>query len=119
LDNTTKVKSEWGWQPATTAATITLFVILSVTGLMLLFKWDGGFVKEAHSWLGLVFVLTGVFHMVRHWPSIRHYARGRLLWVVAALTLIATAAFVVPELNNGGSGRGDHYRGRFEARARH
>lgn len=118
MESASNAKSGWGWQQVSTAATITLFVIVGLTGLMLLFEWYGGFVRDVHSWLGLAFVLTGIVHTLRHWPSIRHYARGRLLWIMAIATIVGTLAFTVPAFNGGGVGQGKHHGGHSGSRSR-
>jgi hypothetical protein len=84
------------WQTFSTSATIVLFFVVGLTGLMLLFKISVGLVKEAHEWLGLIFVLAAVIHTFRHWKAIVRYFRGVHTWGISALVLILCTLFMIP-----------------------
>ena len=84
------------WQEVLTTITTALFLVIAVTGVMLLVGVGKGTVKGAHEWLGLVFTLAAVAHGVYHWRPIAAYARRPVLWVATAAVLLATLAFVAP-----------------------
>lgn len=84
-----------------TPATIALFVVVGVSGVMLLFKIGEGFVKGAHEWLGLVFVIAGGIHVFRHWRATKKYFTSRAFWAVAAIVGVITIAFVAPSAGGG------------------
>jgi hypothetical protein len=84
------------WQELLTTVTTALFLVIAVTGVMLLFGVAEGAVKGAHEWLGLLFALVAAAHAVYHWRPILAYARRPALWIATAAALLATFAFVVP-----------------------
>ena len=84
-----------------TPATIALFVVVGVSGIMLLLKVGAGIVKEAHEWLGLAFVLVAFLHVLRHWQAMTRHFRTRLFWASSLIVAIITIAFMEPSAGTG------------------
>jgi hypothetical protein len=59
-----------------TTPVIALFVILSVSGILLMLHAGGGATKAIHEWLGIGFILFGVLHALANWNMTRRYLRG-------------------------------------------
>lgn len=74
-----------------TPGTIGLFIVSTVTGVMLLLHWQGGLVRFSHEWLSLVFSGIAVWHLVRNWGAFRQYLTNRLAVGVLVATLVASA----------------------------
>lgn len=86
-----------------TTSTIALFLIISVTGILLLLHMGGGSIKVVHEWLGVAFVIFGLLHVTANWRLMKGYLGG---WKVAAIggILISTVAFtMVPQAESKGS----------------
>ena len=54
-----------------------IFLVLSVTGLLIYFAQGGHTVDHIHAWFGFMFVAAAVFHIVNNWSSIVGYTRDR------------------------------------------
>ncbi len=65
------------------AATIGSFLVVSVTGIIMFFHINIGWIKIAHEWMSWVFVTAAVCHAMVHWKSLLGYFRNR-----AALAVI-------------------------------
>jgi hypothetical protein len=84
------------WRAVSTTSTMALFLVVGITGLMLLFKVSPGIIKAAHEWLGALFVLAAGLHTFRHWTIVCKYFRDRLMWTTSAVVLLLLAAFALP-----------------------
>lgn len=81
-----------------TTPTIALFLIISMTGIFLLLHVGSPNIKAIHEWLGLVFVVCGVFHAIANWKLMKRYLGG-LKAAVIGLILVSAVTYsmvVVP-----------------------
>lgn len=86
------------------------FLLVAVTGILLLLKIRPGLTVPAHEWLGLLFVAVAVLHLVLHRGSMLAHLRRPAGWGSVALFLALTvAALTVPVTPrrgpHGGEGR--------------
>jgi hypothetical protein len=70
-----------------TPVTIVLFVVSTVTGIMLLVHWQSGLVKFSHEWLSLVFSAIAIWHLVKNWRAFTAYLKRRLPLAAFGLSL--------------------------------
>ena len=98
-----------------------IFLVLSVTGVLIYFGQGGHIVDHTHAWFGMLFFTAAIFHIVNNWSSIVGYTRSRRTgavqkeFVVPAIVAVVFAAgigFDVPvfdKLANAGKNlvRGD------------
>ena len=54
-----------------------VFLVLSVTGLLIYFAQGSHAVEHIHAWFGILFVAAAVFHIVNNWSSIMGYSKDR------------------------------------------
>lgn len=54
-----------------------VFLVLSVTGLLIYFAQGSHAVEHIHAWFGILFVAAAVFHIVNNWASIVGYTKDR------------------------------------------
>lgn len=54
-----------------------VFLVLSVTGLLIYFAQGSHAVEHIHAWFGILFVAAALFHIVNNWPSIVGYTKDR------------------------------------------
>lgn len=73
-----------------TPVTIVLFVVSTVSGVMLLAHWNAGLVRFSHEWLSLVFSAIALWHLVRNWNAFAAYFRRNAARVAFALSLAAS-----------------------------
>ena len=72
-----------------TTAVIALFLIISVSGVLLLLHAGGHGIKAIHEWLGLAFVAFGLLHSAANWPLMKRYLQG-LKGAIIVTAVIAT-----------------------------
>jgi hypothetical protein len=70
-----------------TPVTVVLFVVSTVTGIMLLAHWQSGLVRFSHEWLSLVFAAIAVWHLAKNWRPFVAYLKRRLPLVAFAASL--------------------------------
>jgi hypothetical protein len=76
-----------------TPATTVLFVVSTVTGIMLLLHWQGGLVRASHEWLSLAFGAFAAWHLVKNWRAFLPYLRRNAAILTLAVSLVASAVF--------------------------
>lgn len=85
-----------------TPLVIGAYLVTGISGVMLFFHLGESLIKEAHEWIGLIFVVGAVLHIKSHWvPFKKHFTRPVAQTVIASV-LIVGAAFVTISGNEGG-----------------
>jgi len=79
-----------------TPLTIGAFILVSVTGLCMFFEIKVGFIKPAHEWLSLAFLVGALLHIVVHWKAIRNHLHTRIGKSLAILFATLTIIAVIP-----------------------
>ena len=87
-----------------TPATIILFLVSTVTGLMLLLHLSGGLVKFSHEWLSVGFAAVAIWHLARNWRSFTLYLKRNGALATLSLMLISSLAFTALTGQTGGGG---------------
>lgn len=77
-----------------TPTTAVLSVVVAVTGVILFFHLAKEPAETIHEWLGMVFAVAALFHVVRHRASFAQLLKQRHMQVLTATTAIGVAAFV-------------------------
>lgn len=54
-----------------------VFLVLSITGLLIYFGQGNHTVDHTHAWFGILFFSAAVFHIVNNWSSIKGYSVNR------------------------------------------
>jgi hypothetical protein len=81
-----------------------IFLVLSVTGLLIYFAQGSHAVDHIHAWFGILFVAAAVFHIVNNWSSILGYTKNRRTggirqeFVIPALVAIVFAGGIAADL---------------------
>jgi uncharacterized membrane protein len=65
------------------------FLIISVTGLMMLFHIKGHLLSHLHQWMGILFVIAGVFHLTCNWRGFLSCFKNKKQSVFAMFLVIA------------------------------
>ena len=81
------------------------FIILAVTGILMFFKINVGYIKPVHEWLSWVMVIGVVFHTIANWKSFTSYFSKKPSFTIIGAGLIITVLSVfIPSANNGNPG---------------
>lgn len=87
-----------------TPVTIVLFVISTVTGIMLLARWNPGLVRFSHEWLSVAFSVIGIWHLVRNWGAFTQYLKRNVALAAFAVSLVASVVLTGMTGTTGPSG---------------
>ena len=81
-----------------------VFLVLSITGLLIYFAQGSHAVEHVHAWFGIMFVAAALFHIVNNWASITGYTKDRRTggikreFVMPALVVLVFAAGIAADL---------------------
>jgi len=76
-----------------TPVTTILFVVSTVTGIMLLLHWQGSLVHVSHEWLSLAFSAVAGWHLVKNWRAFARYLERRVALSAIAAALAISVVF--------------------------
>jgi hypothetical protein len=76
-----------------TPATTVLFVVSTVTGVMLLLHWQGGLVRASHEWLSIAFGAFAAWHLAKNWRAFLPYLRRNAAILTLVVSLVASVVF--------------------------
>lgn len=79
-----------------TSITSLVFIIISVTGVMLYFHFYGQYAKELHEVIGLLFVVAGLAHVVFNWKSMKSYFSKKIFIFMSIAILAVSLSFIIP-----------------------
>lgn len=71
-----------------TPVTMVLFLVSTITGVMLLLHWQSGLVRFSHEWLSLVFSAIAVWHLARNWKAFLGYLKRNLALGALVVSLV-------------------------------
>jgi len=83
---------------------VLVFLVLSVTGLLIYFAQGSHAVEHIHAWFGILFVTAAVFHIVNNWSSITGYTKDRRTggirreFMIPALVAVVFAGGIAADL---------------------
>jgi hypothetical protein len=99
-----------------TPLSLVAFLAVAVTGVMLFFDMRSRQLFEVHEWIGIIFVVALLLHLVRNWrgllammSSTRNKAIVGGLGAVALLFIIGSAPFGYAGGYGGGHGHGHQF----------
>ncbi len=75
-----------------------LFMVVSITGVMMYFKIRILSSEALHIWLGFAFVALACVHVIKNWSGFSTYFKKRSTLVSIGVCLLIVMAFVVPPL---------------------
>ncbi|EIZ79122.1 hypothetical protein WSK_2309 [Novosphingobium sp. Rr 2-17] len=94
------IKREWA-----TPIVIGAFLLAAVTGLSMFFEVATIIGKNAHMYLGLLFIVGGIAHAWTNWVAFKRYfkqTKPRIIIGIYAAIVIATFVPVGPKMDGGG-----------------
>lgn len=77
-----------------------VFLVVALSGLLMLFHLFDGYTEVMHESLGLVFVIFAIFHILVNWKSLQtHFGKKVFLPAAIAVAVVSTA-FVIHQRCN-------------------
>lgn len=81
------------------------FIILAVTGILMFFKINVGYIKPVHEWLSWAMVIGVVFHTIANWkPFVSYFSKKPSLTIIAAGVVITVLSVFMPSTSGGNPG---------------
>ncbi|MBC8524466.1 MAG: DUF4405 domain-containing protein [Chlorobium phaeobacteroides] len=78
------------------------FIILAVTGILMFFKLNAGYIKPVHEWLSWAMVIGVVFHTIANWKAFTAYfSRQPSLSIITAGLIITALSVFAPSSEKG------------------
>lgn len=78
-----------------TSFTTFLFLIISITGILMFFHLFDKYTKSMHEILGLVFVAVVILHVLFNWKSMKNYFTNKIFHSAAIITSIVALGFIL------------------------
>ena len=91
-------------------AVVIAFLVISVTGILMFFHVKNGIIVDLHEWLGWIFVVVGVFHLIINWKLFTCLFKKKT--ALASLALVSAVTLIIAlssENNPGDRKRRGHY----------
>ena len=87
-----------------TPLTAGLFLVSTVSGVALFFRWGPGMFHSMHEWLSMVLLLPFVLHIAKNWRPVVAYAKRKTGFFLFILCVIAAIPFALPKQGGGRNG---------------
>lgn len=87
-----------------------MFIVVSVSGLFLLYHLKSPGIHQLHQWGGILFIAGGICHLVLNWRIfVSYFKNARMVWgSITGVVVLALLISLFP-LSNHGEG-GNSYR---------
>lgn len=80
------------------------FIILAVTGLLMFFKIEGGYIKPVHEWLSWLMVAGVVLHTVANWKAfLSYFSKIPAVSIISVGIVVTALAVFMPASREGGN----------------
>lgn len=85
-----------------TSFTTILFIIISLSGILMFFHLFDAPLKELHEILGIGFVLAALFHVMFNFSSMKRYFTKKVFIFAGILGILVSSAFIVQSVKQQG-----------------
>jgi len=75
-------------------------LVVATTGAMMFFHLGEGLLKLAHEWVGMLFLVAMVFHILNHWVPVKNYFAGKFSLSIIASAFIIAIALTISSTNS-------------------
>ena len=69
-------------------------LVVAVSGVMMFYHLEEGLVKSMHEWLGLLFVVAIVLHVLNHWMPVSRYLQSKQAVAIIVLVLAIAGGWI-------------------------
>ena len=77
-----------------------IFLVISITGILMYFKIRMFSIQTLHIWLGFAFVLAGCLHLFKNWRGFLSYFKKRSTFLSIAFGVFVIISFIAVPLIN-------------------
>ncbi|NTV21023.1 MAG: DUF4405 domain-containing protein [Chlorobium limicola] len=80
------------------------FIILAVTGILMFFKIEGGYIKPVHEWLSWLMVAGVVLHTIANWKVfVSYFSKIPAVSIISVGVVVTALAVFMPASREGGN----------------
>lgn len=72
-----------------------LFVVVGLSGILMLFHILDDYTKVVHELLGAVFVLFSILHVIINWKSLKSHFKKKVFIISGVVVLIFSVTFII------------------------
>ncbi|MGB0131418.1 DUF4405 domain-containing protein [Chlorobium sp.] len=73
------------------------FIILAVTGILMFFKIEGGYIKPVHEWLSWLMVAGVVLHTIANWKVfVAYFSKIPAVSIISVAVVVTALAVFMP-----------------------
>ncbi|MDF0534048.1 DUF4405 domain-containing protein [Shewanella sp. A32] len=87
-----------------TPLVIGVSMVVGSSGILLFFHLSEGLIKSMHEWLGLLFVVAMLLHVMNHWSPFKRYFNQKLSNTIVAAVVVIACSFIVSAGTGGAKG---------------
>ena len=74
-----------------------IFIVISVTGILMFFMIESHAMNSVHAWLGMFFVGIGIYHLIKNLSSLKNYLKYKSSLISLSLILILSIYYALPK----------------------
>ena len=82
-----------------------IFVVMGLSGILMLFHVFDGYTEVLHELFGLLFVIFSIFHIIINWAGLKIHFKKRM-FITSFIVVVLLSVFIV----FAGKGKGEHNR---------
>ena len=76
-----------------------VFLVVGISGLLMLFHIFDGYTEVVHELLGLFFIVCAIFHVILNWKALKiHFKKGVLIPALCGVVSISIALIVLERM---------------------
>lgn len=72
-----------------------LFLIVAISGILMLFHLFDDYTKVVHELLGAVFVIFSIFHVIINWKSLKSHFKSKTFITSGIVVLFLSVGFII------------------------
>ncbi|MBT1684987.1 DUF4405 domain-containing protein [Dawidia soli] len=77
-----------------------VFLVVGLSGLLMLFHLFDGYTEVVHECLGVFFVICAIFHVILNWSALKiHFRRGIFLPALAGAVTLTVALVILESMH--------------------
>lgn len=93
---------------------ILTFIIVGITGIIMMFHIDAGGIKHLHEWMSMIFLILCIIHLCLNWKILLAYLKNRVVVVSSIGVCLLTVLLLMSGGDRGkghyGESRSGHYK---------
>lgn len=74
-----------------------VFLVVSITGILMFFMIESHAMNKAHAWLGIAFVAIGIYHLIKNFTPFKNYLKYKSSFAILILILLLSTWYINPK----------------------